>query len=375
MVASEASGEQLGASLVAASRAAGLDLDFSGVVGPQLQAMGVRSRFDGEVLAVMGLVEVLGRIGRIRKLLRDIELYFRERRPALAVLIDHPDFNLRVAALARAQGIPVLYYVSPQVWAWRGKRVQRIASLVDHMMVLFPFEVPIYQEAGLPATVVSHPLLEKTMRVPEREEARRLLKLEPGTWIALLPGSRNSEIQRIGPRLAQSAKLLAARRPGLRFLVPLARPEQRAGFERLWREAGNADMPMVLEGQAALAIRAADTVVVASGTASLETALLGRPAVVVYAMHPLTFAIARRLVKVPHVALPNILLKQKVYPELLQGDFTPARVADLVLGILDGAGQAQEQALARLPGLLAGEGGDRVVGILRDLLEKSRENA
>lgn len=375
MVASEASGEQLGASLVAASRAAGLDLDFAGVVGPHLQAMGVRSRFDGEVLAVMGLVEVLGRIGKIRQLLRDIEHHFREQRPVLAVLIDHPDFNLRVAALAKAQGIPVLYYVSPQVWAWRARRVQRIASLVDHMMVLFPFEAPIYEEAGLPATVVSHPLLEKTAQAPGREEARRLLDLTPGTWIAMLPGSRNSEVQRIGPRLAQSAKLLAKRRRDLRFVVPLARPEQRAGFERLWREAGNADLPMMLEGQAALAIRAADVVVVASGTATLETALLGRPAVVVYAMHPLTFAIARRLVKLPHVALPNIILKQKVYPELLQGDFTPARVADAVLQILDGAGQAQERALTALPGLLAGEGGERVIAILRDLLEKSRENA
>lgn len=370
MVASEASGEQLGAALIEASRAAGLALDFAGVVGPRLQDLGVRSLFDGHVLAVVGLVEVLGSFRRIRALLHDIDDYLRRERPDLVVLIDHPDFNLRVAARAKAYGIPVLYYVSPQVWAWRAGRIHKIAQLVDHMMVLFPFEAPLYEAAGVPVTVVSHPLLAKTAGAEEQGEARRRLGLPvEGEYVALLPGSRNGEIQRLTPRLARSARLLQARRPGLRFLAPLARPGQRELFDRLWREATpDFPPPLMLEGQAQRAIRAADAVVVASGTATLETALLERPAVVVYAVNPITYAIARRLVKVPFIALPNLLLQRLVYPELIQSALRPEAVAEAVQAILDGGGAAQRQALQSLRQLLQGEGPERVAGVLRQVL-------
>lgn len=370
MVASEASGEQLGAALIEASRAAGLALDFAGVVGPRLQDLGVRSLFDGHVLAVVGLVEVLGSFRRIRALLHDIDDYLRRERPDLVVLIDHPDFNLRVAARAKAYGIPVLYYVSPQVWAWRAGRIHKIAQLVDHMMVLFPFEAPLYEAAGVPVTVVSHPLLAKTAGAEEQAEARRRLGLPvEGEYVALLPGSRNGEIQRLAPRLARSARLLQARRSGLRFLAPLARPGQRELFERLWREATpDFPPPLMLEGQAQRAIRAADAVVVASGTATLETALLERPAVVVYAVNPITYAIAKRLVKVPFIALPNLLLQRLVYPELIQSALRPEAVAEAVQAILDGGGAAQRQALQSLRQLLQGEGPERVAGVLRQVL-------
>lgn len=367
LVAGEASGEQLGASLLEASRAAGLDLDFAGVVGPRLRSLGVRKVFDGDVLAVMGFVEVLGKLGRIRALLRDIDRYLAQERPALAVLIDHPAFNLRVAALAKRHGIPVLYYVSPQIWAWRAHRIHKIARLVDHMMVLFPFEAPFYQAVNVPVTVVAHPLLETTARTLERGSALDLKRA--GALIAMLPGSRQGEIQRLTPRLAAVARCLRELHGDLDFAVPLARAGQRELFEKLWRRgAPDLPLPHIHVGQTQALLMAADLAVVASGTATLETALLGKPAVVVYAVNPLSYLIAKRLVKIPHVALPNILLERPVYPEFIQENFRPQVVAEAVSAILRDGGEAQRIALRPLRGLLHGASRDGVAQVLRRLL-------
>lgn len=370
MVAVEASGEALGASLLEASRQAGLALEFSGVVGTRLQQMGVTPLFDGEVLAVVGLVEVLGKFLQIRTLLQHIDQYLQSEHPDLVVLIDHPEFNLRVAAKAKQYGIPVLYYVSPQVWAWRAGRIHKIAKLVDHMMVLFPFEAPLYQQAGVPVTVVEHPLLRKTADAMDQQAARARLGLPlDGAYVAMLPGSRRSEIQRLVPKFAEIAACLRAHKPDIHLLTPLAQPEHLPLFQQLWQAAGvDTALPTLLQHQAQDVLLAADVAVVASGTATLECALLQRPAVVVYRLHPLSYAIARHLVKLPHIALPNIILQQRVYPEFIQDALQAPAVADALLEILSEGGQQQLAALQPLRSLLHGEGPEAVVKTLRELL-------
>ncbi len=367
LVAVERSGETLGIDILERCARAGITAQWSGIVGPRLAAAGVKEVADGEVLAVMGLVEVLRHYGALRRLYSQVVRYLNQERPDAVVLVDHPAFNLRVAREAKRLGIRVLYIVGPQIWAWRQHRIHRIREVVDRMFLLFPFERPIYAEAGIPAQVLPHPLLAATAAAAEREAARQALRLPAeGPVLALLPGSRRSEIARLARPMAEAAVRLRQRHPDLCTVVALAREE----LADQWLEcAGPAGAGIVqVAGRSTDVLAAANLVVVASGTATLETALMARPAVVVYAMQALTYRVARWLVRVPFVALPNLLLGRRIYPELLQEEVDPGQIAALLEELLQGEGDSQVKALRSLRALLEGDSEEAVAQGLRQIL-------
>ena len=369
ILAVERSGENLGLEILANAAQAGLDLQWSGVVGSRLQAAGVQNIANGEVLAMIGLVEVLRHYGRLRRLYGQIRQHLRAERPACVVLIDHPAFNLHVAKMAKQMGIRVLYVVGPQIWAWRSQRIHQIKRVVDHMLVLFPFEVPIYAQAGVPVHVLAHPLLAQTATAQYGMDARAALGLTAGgPVLALLPGSRRGELERLTLRYAETARRLRNQMPELRILVALAREELRPLWERLWKQGAGPEDAQLVVAQTQTVLAAADVVLVASGTATLETALMRRPAVVVYILNALTFAVVRRLVKTPFVAMPNILLKEAVYPEFLQDAFEPAQVAGALAALLGPAGSEQVAKLQKLRSLLEGNPPEQLQQVLREML-------
>ena len=369
ILAVERSGENLGLEIMLNAAQAGLDLQWSGVVGSRLQAAGVQNIADGEVLAMVGLVEVLRHYRRLRWLYGQIRQHLRAERPDCVVLIDHPAFNLHIAKMAKKLGIRVLYVVGPQIWAWRSQRIHQIKRVVDHMLVLFPFEVPIYALAGVPVHVLAHPLLAQTAAAPNRENARATLDMATDDQVlALLPGSRRGELERLTLRYAETARLLREQMPDLRILVALAREELCPLWERLWKQGAGPEDARLVIAQTQTVLAAADVVLVASGTATLETALMQRPAVVVYILNALTFAFVRRLVKTPFVAMPNILLKKSVYPEFLQGAFAPAQVADALAALFGSAGLEQVAKLQKLRGLLKGNPPEQLQQVLREML-------
>ncbi|WP_163054642.1 lipid-A-disaccharide synthase [Acidithiobacillus ferrooxidans] len=369
ILAVERSGENLGLEILANAAQAGLDLQWSGVVGSRLQAAGVQNIANGEVLAMIGLVEVLRHYGRLRRLYGQIRQHLRAERPACVVLIDHPAFNLHVAKMAKQMGIRVLYVVGPQIWAWRSQRIHQIKRVVDHMLVLFPFEVPIYAQAGVPVHVLAHPLLAQTATAQDGMDARAALGLTAGgPVLALLPGSRRGELERLTLRYAETARRLRKQIPDLRILVALAREELCPLWERLWKQGAGPEDAQLAVAQTQTVLAAADVVLVASGTATLETALMRRPAVVVYILNALTFAFVRRLVKTPFVAMPNILLQEAVYPEFLQEAFEPAQVADALAALLGPAGSEQVAKLQKLRSLLEGNPPEQLQQVLREML-------
>ena len=369
ILAVERSGENLGLEIMANAAQAGLDLQWSGVVGSRLQAAGVENIADGEVLAMIGLVEVLRHYSRLRRLYGQIRQHLQTERPDCVVLIDHPAFNLHIAKMAKKLGIRVLYVVGPQIWAWRSQRIHQIKRVVDHMLVLFPFEAPIYALAGVPVHVLAHPLLAQTAAAPTRENGRATLGMATdGQVLALLPGSRRGELERLTLRYAETARLLREQMPDLRILVALAREELCPLWERLWKQGAGPEDARLVIAQTQTVLAAADVVLVASGTATLETALMQRPAVVVYILNALTFAFVRRLVKTPFVAMPNILLKEAVYPEFLQDAFVPAQVAGALAALLGPAGSEQVAKLQKLRGLLEGNPPEQLQQVLREML-------
>ncbi|PKY10249.1 lipid-A-disaccharide synthase [Acidithiobacillus marinus] len=369
LLAVERSGENLGLEIMANAAAAGLDLQWSGVVGARLQAAGVDNIADGEVLAVIGLIEVLRHYGALRRLYHRVVAHLKKEKPLCVILIDHPAFNLRIAKVAKALGIRVLYVVGPQIWAWRGQRIHQIKQMVDQMLVLFPFEVPIYTEAGVPVQVLAHPLLEQTAAAPDRVTARVALGLKSDQPVlALLPGSRRGELEKLSRRYAETAVLLRRQMPHLQLVVALARPELASTWKQHWQRGAGPEDALVVSAQTRTVLAAAEVVLVASGTATLETALMARPAVVVYVLNALTYAFARRLVKTPFVAMPNILLKEAVYPEFLQKDFTADQVAATLLSLFGAAGQEQLRRLQRLRGLLQGDSPEALQQVLRKML-------
>jgi lipid-A-disaccharide synthase len=369
ILAVERSGENLGLEIMVNAAQAGLDLQWSGVVGSRLQAAGVQNIANGEVLAMIGLVEVLRHYGRLRRLYGQIRQHLQVERPACVVLIDHPAFNLRIAKMAKQMGIRVLYVVGPQIWAWRSQRIHQIKRVVDHMLVLFPFEVPIYAQAGVPVHVLAHPLLAQTATAQYGMDARVALGLTAGgPVLALLPGSRRGELERLTLRYAETARRLRKQMPELRILVALAKEELRPLWEQLWKQGAGPEDAQLVVAQTQTVLAAADVVLVASGTATLETALMQRPAVVVYILNALTFAFVRRLVKTPFVAMPNILLKEAVYPEFLQEAFEPAQVAGALAALLGPAGSEQVAKLQKLRSLLEGDPPEQLQQVLREML-------
>ena len=334
LVAGEASGDILGAGLMQALKAQHPMVEFVGVGGPRMEAQGLKSYFPQERLAVMGLVEVLGRLpellGRRKRLLKTL----LEVRPDVFIGIDAPDFNLDLALKLRRAGIRTVHYVSPSVWAWRQKRVLKIREACDLMLTLFPFEAKFYHDHQVAVRFVGHPLADTIPLVADRAEARVLLNLpQDGLVVALMPGSRGGEVARLGELFLAAADRLRSMRPGIRFVVPCASPERRAQLEQMLT---GRDLPLtLLDGRSHEALAACNAVLIASGTATLEALLYKRPMVVAYSVAPLTFWILKRLVKSPYVALPNLLAQRLLVPELLQDAATPDAMAQLLSPLLD----------------------------------------
>ncbi|RMD79247.1 MAG: lipid-A-disaccharide synthase [Gammaproteobacteria bacterium] len=339
VVAAEASGDLLAASLVRALRARRPGLRVEAVAGPRLRAEGVEVVARAEELAVMGLVEVAGSLPRLWRLRRALLGRWRREPPDLFVGVDAPDFNLGLEEALRRAGVPTVHYVSPSVWAWRRYRLRRIRRAADLVLTLFPFEPACYREAGIPALWVGHPLadaiepLEGEARAARRRAAREALGLDgAGPVLALLPGSRRAEVEALGRPFLEAAARCRRALPGLRVV---AAPADAAGEGRLRALAPAAPAaPAWATGRAREALAAADAALVASGTATLEALLLGCPQVVAYRLAPWTYRIARRLVRVPHVALPNLLAGEGLVPELLQEAVTPEALAEAVLPFL-----------------------------------------
>ncbi|ANF26487.1 lipid-A-disaccharide synthase [Stutzerimonas stutzeri] len=334
LVAGEASGDILGAGLMQALKAQHANVEFIGVGGPRMEAQGLESYFPQERLAVMGLVEVLGRLPELLRRRKRLLQTLLGVRPDVFIGIDAPDFNLDLALKLRRAGIKTVHYVSPSVWAWRQKRVLKIRDACDLMLTLFPFEAKFYDAHQVAVRFVGHPLADTIPLVSDRAAARTILGLpQEGLIVALMPGSRGGEVGRLGELFLAAADRLRSMRPGIRFVVPCASPERRAQLEQMLI---GRDLPLtLLDGRSHEALAACNAVLIASGTATLEALLYKRPMVVAYSVSPLTFRILKRLVKSPYVALPNLLAQRLLVPELLQDAATPDAMAQLLSPLLD----------------------------------------
>ena len=349
MVAGERSGDALGASLIRALRAgegAEARLRVTAVAGPAMRASGCEVVADADRLAVMGLSEVLGHLPGLLRLRRQLAQRWRADAPQVLVGIDAPDFNLGLERRLREAGIRTVHYVSPSVWAWRRWRVRGIARAVDHMLTLFPFETAFYQDHGVAATCVGHPLADELAEQPDPGPARRALGLRDGPVVALLPGSRGSEYRRLAGLFLATARHLREGGVAAHFVVPLIDAGARAHLEQLLRVQGAGLSVTLLDGNARQAVAAADVVLLASGTATLETMLINRPMVVAYQVSPVTYGIARHLVRIRDFSLPNLLAGDRVVPEYIQAAATPQALAGAVRALLTEPARAHAQRAA-----------------------------
>lgn len=336
MVAGEASGDLLGSHLMKAIKQVRPDVRFIGIGGPKMQAEGMEVLFPMEKLAVNGYVEVLRHLPEILGIRNKLRGRLVADPPDLFIGVDAPDFNFGLEIALKRRGIPVVHYVSPSLWAWRGERIHKIKRAVDHMLALFPFEAPLYAQAGIPVTYVGHPLADMFPLDPDRLAMREQMRIMAGeTVFAFLPGSRQGEVRRLARIYIETAQLILEKMPNARFLVPLATRETRNIFEKeQWRLEAQ-QLPMsLLFGHAHDAMTAADCALVASGTATLEAALLKCPMVITYKVPGLTYRMMKRKAYLPYVGLPNVLAGKFVTPELLQDDATPENLARALLNLV-----------------------------------------
>lgn len=334
MVAGEASGDLLAALLIGGLRRRWPHLALAGIGGPQMTRAGFESWWPSDRLAVRGYVEVLRHYRGISAIRDQLAHRLIAAPPRLFIGVDAPDFNLGLEERLRAVGIPTVHFVCPSIWAWRGGRVRRLARSADHVLCLFPFEPDLLRAHGVRASYVGHPLADVIPLSPPRDAARVNLSLaDDEQVVALLPGSRRSEIEAIAPIMLEAAAQLRLRRPGLRFVLPVA-PGLRALVEPMAHRLAPEALQL-LEGRSHEALAACDLALVASGTATLEAALFKRPMVIVYRMHPLSWQLMKRMAYQPWVGLPNILCREFVVPELIQDAFTARALADAACDRLD----------------------------------------
>jgi lipid-A-disaccharide synthase len=338
IVAGEASGDLLGSMLMTAIKEAAPNVRFIGIGGPKMQAVGMEVLFPMEKLAVRGYVEVLRHYREIIGIRNKLRERFLAQPPDLFIGVDAPDFNLDLELALKQSGVPTVHYVSPSIWAWRGERIHKIKQAVSHVLALFPFEAPLYEKVGVPVTYVGHPLADFLPDHPKRAEMREQMRILPKTAkvFAFLPGSRQSEVRHLAHTYIETAKLILQQLPEAQFLVPLASRETRNIFEEvLWKlEAQQLPITMLF-GHAHDAMIAADGVLVASGTATLEAALLKRPMVITYKMPALSWWLHKRKMYQRYVGLPNILAGRFVVPEILQDDATPQNLAQALLNLVN----------------------------------------
>ena len=332
MLAGEASGDLLGSHLLRALRARFPGLKAFGVGGPKMQGQGLEVWYPMEQLAVRGYVEVLRSLPKLLLLRGELKRRLVRERPDLFIGIDAPDFNLELECKLKGAGIPTVHYVSPSIWAWRGERIHKIKRAVDKMLALFPFEVPIYEQAGIPVAYVGHPLADELPEHPDHDGVREQLRIPRGAnVVAMLPGSRQSEVGQMSELMIKTAQQIHQQIPNVYFLVPLVSRETRLIFENVLYRLGAENLPLkILFGHAHEAMIAAHTALVASGTATLEAALLKCSMVVTYTMPALSAWIMRRKGYLPYVGLPNIIAGEFVVPELLQEDALPENLAQVI---------------------------------------------
>jgi lipid-A-disaccharide synthase len=330
IVAGEVSGDMLAGRLLAGLRPQLPDARFHGIGGPRMMEQGFVSDIEMERLTVRGLFEVIPRYPEIKGIQNALRDRLLKERPSVFIGADYPGFNLGLEMQLKEAGIPTMHFISPQIWAWRGGRIKKIQKAVSHMLVIFPFEEEIYQRAGVPVTYVGHPLAEMIPMAPDEALARRRLGLpEDCNVVTLMPGSRMAELKYLAVPYVAAAKLLHERDKSLRFVVPMAGEKQRAYFKELIDKAGLSDVPLLLvDGNSHDAIAAADAVLVASGTATLEVALFKKPMVIAYKVMRASWEIMRHMGYQPWIGLPNILAREFLVPELLQHDVTPEKLAD-----------------------------------------------
>ena len=347
IVAGEASGDILGSSLMQAIKRKHPQVIFEGVGGPLMIAEGFNSHIPMDRLSVMGFVEPLKRLPELLRIRRDLKAYFISSPPDLFIGIDSPDFTLNIELALRNEGVLTAHYVSPSVWAWRQGRVKKIAKAVDRMLTLLPFEAEFYHQHNVPVTFVGHPLADKfAIELDElamqKQAARSTLSLDSdATMVALLPGSRGGEVKMLGQSFIETARWCLHQRPDLKFVIPAANAQRREQLEALLQEHGKGLPITLLDGQSQTVMAAADVVLMASGTTTLEALLLKKPMVVAYRLAAFTYFIVSRLVKSPFFSLPNLLAGEKMVPEVLQNDVRPEMLGPLVLERLHEDAQAQ----------------------------------
>lgn len=370
--AGEASGDIHAAAALEALRAEGLSFSCFGMGGSALEQQGMQLEVDNRDLSVIGFVDVLRNYPKFKRRLEHLRQCMRKERPALLLTVDYPYFNLELAETASELGIPVLHYVSPQIWAWRKGRITRIGELVTHMAVLFPFEVPLYESHRIPVTYVGHPLLDEIHDQFSPVEARTHLGIAPeGRWVGLMPGSRPSELSRILPALLESAAQLLKDYPSLHFIMPLAPSLDAAALES-YPLLKTLPVKVVKDASHVVA-KACDCIAVASGTATLELALLDVPMVVVYKLNPINYAIMRRLIKIPYISLVNIVASKEVCKELIQSAASADNISTELKRLLndDGYQQKQRAGLLTVREKMGKPGASsRVAKIIRELLTK-----
>lgn len=370
IIAGEASGDLHGSSLVRETLNLDPSLQFFGIGGSLMRAEGVDTLIDAREMAVVGLVEVIEHFPTIFRAFRKMEKILKQNPPDLLILIDYPDFNLRLAKIAKSAGVKVLYYISPQVWAWRVGRVKKIARIVDRMAVVFPFEVPFYEKEGLPVSFVGHPLVDTVKPTLSLEEARDSFGIDPThRTVGLFPGSRRQEIKTHLPILLESARLLKISFPNIQFILPLA-SSLTSSDVKPYLDSSGVSVTLVA-GKGYDVIQVCDAIISVSGTVTLEIALLGVPMVIIYRVSPLTYLAAKRLIRVDHVGICNIVADKRVVKELLQHDARPEVIVEEVSRILTDSSYSEtiRSGLTQVRKRLGGGGcSSRVARIVQEML-------
>jgi lipid-A-disaccharide synthase len=373
----EASGEHYGMALIPAIRRLIPDAEFFGLGGPRMEALGFNRVVRAEDVAVMGITEVILHMPRIYREYQKLKGSIRRQRPDLAILIDFPDVNLSLARHLKRAGVPVLYFVSPQLWAWKKYRIRDVQRYVNRMLVIFPFEEPFYLERNVQASFVGHPLADLPLPQISREAFARENGLDPSKqWIGLLPGSRAKEVRLNLPEMVKAAKVLQ-NATQYEFLVPLA-PTLTSSQQTEIQATLHTEPKIALTHDARATLHHARASIVASGTATVEAALIGNPFLVVYRVSPVSYAVAQRVVNVPHVAMVNLIANRRVVPELIQSDFTAENIVSHLQPLLnDNAARAEMQtSLGQVSDMLRAKGKpaeaaiDRVARVACDMLQK-----
>ncbi|SIO93081.1 lipid-A-disaccharide synthase [Vibrio spartinae] len=371
IVVGELSGDTLGEGLIKAIREQYPDAHFVGIAGPKMKALGCESLFDMEELAVMGLAEVLGRLPRLFKIKSHLVRYFKDADLDVFIGIDAPDFNLRLERNLKDAGITTVHYVSPSVWAWRQKRIYKIAQATNLVLAFLPFEKAFYDRFNVPCEFIGHTLADAIPLSSDKNEARATLGLDSGKrWLAVLPGSRGSELKMLCRPFIETCRKLRQRYPDLGFVVALVNDKRREQFEAVWQDIAPELDFVLVNGTARTVITAADAVLLASGTVALECMLVNRPMVVGYRFNTVTNFLVKRLVKTKYVSLPNILVDEEIVKELLLDECTVENLYREVCVLFDGDNRLMQSKFTEIHQLIRKDADKQAANAVLNLIER-----